>query len=271
PTVHGSTVSAAWFANSCAFARSSLASAFPVFSRAAFRLQSSPSKSSTNTASPVPASNGITKQNAPPAKLRQSTEPLQFVSPWNSYPLISAETIEAIEYERTTLVQHKVLSALFGPPSETEPERRDLKSEQKPHAVEHIGESQNKSNEAKVFTKPDLLVRSKHGTGKMLAFAVAAVESILQSPEKFKRTNATPVVIFTPTQQQVVNLHEKLSHLMKAHKLNTVVLHGGGDRARQIKSLVYNPTQVIIATPGRFIDILVKEPKAKKRMRGLKL
>ncbi|ORY46979.1 P-loop containing nucleoside triphosphate hydrolase protein [Rhizoclosmatium globosum] len=104
----------------------------------------------------------------------------------------------------------------------------------------------------------DLLVRSKTGTGKTLAFVVAALETVLKSPEGIVGS-ATPILVIAPSRELAAQIKAEASVILKAHGLNCVML------------LTYNPCHMIVATPGRLLDILRNDPKLKKRVRGLKV
>ncbi|KAJ3240887.1 hypothetical protein HDU78_002054 [Chytriomyces hyalinus] len=118
---------------------------------------------------------------------------------------------------------------------------------------------------------PDLLVRSKTGTGKTLAFIVAAVESVLKSPGGFNRTAVTPILVIAPSRELAHQIYEEAKVIIRAHRLNAISLVGGDDRAKQRKKIVYDPVQLIVATPGRLLDLLQYEPKLKSRLRGVKV
>ncbi|KAI8829086.1 P-loop containing nucleoside triphosphate hydrolase protein, partial [Chytriomyces cf. hyalinus JEL632] len=118
---------------------------------------------------------------------------------------------------------------------------------------------------------PDLLVRSKTGTGKTLAFIVAAVESVLKSPGGFNRTAVTPILVIALSRELAHQIYEEAKVIIRAHRLNAVSLVGGDDRAKQRKKIVYDPVQLIVATPGRLLDLLQYEPKLKLRLRGVKV
>ncbi|KAI9324018.1 P-loop containing nucleoside triphosphate hydrolase protein [Obelidium mucronatum] len=116
----------------------------------------------------------------------------------------------------------------------------------------------------------DLLVRSKTGTGKTLAFIVAAIETVLKSPEGFVNS-MTPIVVLAPSRELAAQIKTEATAILSAHKYKACMFVGGEDRAKQIKKFVYAPYHLIVATPGRFLDVLLNEPKLKKRMRGLKV
>ncbi|KAJ3345267.1 hypothetical protein HDU83_004253 [Entophlyctis luteolus] len=220
---------------------------------------------------------------------------------WTEYPHVSETTRAAVAalgptFARMTLVQDAVMAALFGlpPPAKDDaaapaplmasaslpltlgiPDETGRGSVEvttvEAHAAALALKSQPPSPDSPQAAGPDLLVKSKTGTGKTLAFVAAAIESVLKSPEGFSKTNTVGIMIISPTRELAYQIYDQSSHLLKAHGLRTIKLVGGEDRAKQIKKLVYDPTQVIIGTPGRILDIILNEPKMKKRLRGLKV
>ncbi|KAJ3208244.1 hypothetical protein HDU82_002742 [Entophlyctis luteolus] len=220
---------------------------------------------------------------------------------WTEYPHVSETTRAAVAalgptFARMTLVQDAVMAALFGlpPPAKDDaaapaplmasaslpltlgiPDETGRSSVEvttvEAHAAALALKSQPPSPDSPQAAGPDLLVKSKTGTGKTLAFVAAAIESVLKSPEGFSKTNTVGIMIISPTRELAYQIYDQSSHLLKAHGLRTIKLVGGEDRAKQIKKLVYDPTQVIIGTPGRILDIILNEPKMKKRLRGLKV
>ncbi|KAJ3075055.1 hypothetical protein HDU98_009343 [Podochytrium sp. JEL0797] len=126
---------------------------------------------------------------------------------------------------------------------------------------------------ARKLQATDLLVRSKTGTGKTLAFVVAAIESVLKSPEDGFRTGSIPILIVAPSRELASQIQTEANLILAAHQLRSVMLVGGEDRAKQVKKIVYDGVKVdlIVATPGRLLDMLQNVPKLKKRLSGLKV
>ncbi|KAI8619208.1 P-loop containing nucleoside triphosphate hydrolase protein [Chytriomyces sp. MP71] len=112
-------------------------------------------------------------------------------------------------------------------------------------------------------------VRSKTGTGKTLAFVIAAVETILKMPKA--PSNRAPILIVAPSRELAAQIQAEAKPIMDAHGLKSVLVVGGEDRAKQCKKIVYQPIQVVIGTPGRLLDLMNVEPKLRKRLLGLKV
>lgn len=97
----------------------------------------------------------------------------------------------------------------------------------------------------------DFIGLAPTGTGKTLAYALPLLE-------KIDASNMKPqALILVPTRELAQQVAEKIGHLCQSMPhLTCVTIHGGaGSLKSQIKSLKHE-AQIIVATPGRFVDIL---------------
>lgn len=94
----------------------------------------------------------------------------------------------------------------------------------------------------------DVLVQAPTGTGKTAAFAIPIVEKICPQDSHIQ------AVILCPTRELALQTTGVLQQLIK-HKsgMRTLALYGGEPISRQICALKCRP-QIIVATPGRFLD-----------------
>jgi superfamily II DNA/RNA helicase len=96
----------------------------------------------------------------------------------------------------------------------------------------------------------DVLGKAKTGSGKTLAFGLP----VLERTEK-----AVPgrphALIMVPTRELAVQVTEVLEPLGKARGLNVVSVYGGQAMDRQLRA-IKKGADVIVATPGRLIDLL---------------
>lgn len=93
----------------------------------------------------------------------------------------------------------------------------------------------------------DLIGIAQTGTGKTLAFGIPMLQQLA-----IKKCKG---LVLLPTRELAVQVDESLRRLGKHLGLKTAVVIGGESMQRQIKNLRMNP-HVIIATPGRLIDLL---------------
>ncbi|MDR3553927.1 MAG: DEAD/DEAH box helicase [Syntrophobacteraceae bacterium] len=101
----------------------------------------------------------------------------------------------------------------------------------------------------KALSGRDLIASANTGTGKTAAFVLPALQKIFDDPSK----KGLRVVVLTPTREladQIAKATSKYGKYMKAH---SVAIYGGMPFGDQIRALSQSP-EMIIATPGRFID-----------------
>ncbi len=93
----------------------------------------------------------------------------------------------------------------------------------------------------------DLIGIAQTGTGKTLAFGIPMLQRLVVAKTKG--------LVLAPTRELAVQINESLKQIGKPLGLKTAVVIGGESMQRQLAGLRQNP-HVIIATPGRLIDIL---------------
>ena len=101
-----------------------------------------------------------------------------------------------------------------------------------------------------ILSNPDahLIAQAKTGSGKTLAFAIPIVQMIERS------TPQVQAIVIVPTRELCVQVHTVFSNLSEYAEIKTVEVYGGVSINRQI-SQIEEGAQVIVATPGRLIDI----------------
>ena len=108
-----------------------------------------------------------------------------------------------------------------------------------------------------VLAGKDLWVQSHTGTGKTAAFALPLLAQMEDRP---RRSHAHTLVL-TPTRElalQVGAAFKKYGHFMR-HRPKAHTLIGGEDRDLQQEALEWG-ADVLVATPGRLLDLLAQEP-----------
>ncbi len=98
--------------------------------------------------------------------------------------------------------------------------------------------------------KTDLVGLAQTGTGKTAAFGLPLLDLI----DEGNRT--TQALILAPTRELSVQITTDLENFSKGMKdLNIVTVYGGASISEQIKK-VKRGAQIIVATPGRLIDLI---------------
>jgi ATP-dependent RNA helicase DeaD len=99
----------------------------------------------------------------------------------------------------------------------------------------------------------DLVGLAQTGTGKTAAFGLPLIQLVDDSDR------STQALILAPTRELSVQITTDLEKFSKTVKnLNIVTVYGGASISEQIKK-VRRGTQIIVATPGRLIDLLARK------------
>jgi len=100
----------------------------------------------------------------------------------------------------------------------------------------------------------DILGRGQTGSGKTLAFGLALLTNISGKSAKPHKPLA---LVLTPTRELAQQIDEVLTPLARAIGHDSVVIAGGMPYAKQITAM-RKATAILVATPGRLIDLLNK-------------
>ena len=100
----------------------------------------------------------------------------------------------------------------------------------------------------------DILGLAQTGTGKTLAFGIPLVNALLPDPNKPKSKTAKALIL-APTRELVNQIADSLRVLTKNTHLRVVTVVGGQSIGRQINQLSRG-TDILVATPGRLIDLM---------------
>ncbi len=99
----------------------------------------------------------------------------------------------------------------------------------------------------------DLVGLAQTGTGKTAAFGLPLIQLVDE------KNRATQALIVAPTRELSVQITSDLEKFMaKVKRLNIVTVYGGASISDQIRK-VRQGAQIIVATPGRLIDLLSRK------------
>lgn len=101
------------------------------------------------------------------------------------------------------------------------------------------------------LTGSDILARAKNGTGKTAAFCIPALEKI--DPKK----NSIQALLLVPTRELALQTSQVCKELAKHLKIQIMVTTGGTSLKDDIMRL-YQPVHILVATPGRVLDLTKK-------------
>lgn len=102
----------------------------------------------------------------------------------------------------------------------------------------------------------DIVAQAQTGTGKTAAFALPSLNKINPSDKNIE------VLVITPTRELATQVSDEMYMLGRYKDIHTVTVYGGSSYKRQI-DLINKGASVIVATPGRMLDLL-KNKKLKK-------
>jgi len=97
-----------------------------------------------------------------------------------------------------------------------------------------------------IMSGNDCIGIAQTGTGKTLAFALPMVEDLAEGGT---------AIVLAPTRELAQQIQETFLWFDKSHKVTSTVVVGGASMHRQIQELRKKP-KVVVATPGRMIDLL---------------
>jgi ATP-dependent RNA helicase RhlE len=100
----------------------------------------------------------------------------------------------------------------------------------------------------------DILGLAQTGTGKTAAFALPILQS-LQHQSAVKGYRHTRALILTPTRELAVQINESFQTYGRYTHVKQEVIFGGVSQHAQTLALRYG-TDVLIATPGRLLDLM---------------
>ena len=105
-----------------------------------------------------------------------------------------------------------------------------------------------------VLKKNDVLGSAQTGTGKTAAFALPILHHLINE----KSTNSTikiRVLVVTPTRELAIQIAENFTSYSKYNKITNTVIFGGVKQGTQTTALS-NGVDVLVATPGRLLDLM---------------
>jgi ATP-dependent RNA helicase RhlE len=106
-----------------------------------------------------------------------------------------------------------------------------------------------------VLAKSDIFATAQTGTGKTAAFALPILQRLRNSESSEDR--AIKAVILSPTRELSIQIYEDIKNYSKHMHVQCEILVGGKDLEAQQRALKKG-TDIIIATPGRFLELTEK-------------
>ena len=102
-----------------------------------------------------------------------------------------------------------------------------------------------------VLANKDMVGQAHTGTGKTAAFALPALS-------KMKVDGSVELLVITPTRELATQVSDEIFKYGRNLGVKTVTVYGGSSYKRQL-DLIGRGASVVVATPGRLLDILKRD------------
>lgn len=105
-----------------------------------------------------------------------------------------------------------------------------------------------------VLDRKDVIASAQTGTGKTAAFALPILQLLFDKQEEGKKTKKTRALIISPTRELAIQINENFNRYSKYTNLKSAVIFGGASIDPQ-KEIIKRGIDILIATPGRLLDL----------------
>jgi ATP-dependent RNA helicase DDX42 len=103
----------------------------------------------------------------------------------------------------------------------------------------------------------DIVGLAKTGSGKTLAYLLPMIIHILDQPQ-MKLGDGPIALILVPTRELVAQIISECKKFSKVYSIRQVGIYGGSGKYEMSKALKETSPEVVIATPGRLIEMIGK-------------
>ncbi len=110
-----------------------------------------------------------------------------------------------------------------------------------------------------VLNKQDVMARAQTGTGKTAAFALPIIHKLCTQADVTDDTSKPflKALVLTPTRELAQQVSSSFKKYAKGSGLKTVMAYGGVSIKLQVNAL-QDGADILVATPGRLIDLMFK-------------
>uniref|UniRef100_A0A915B9S4 ATP-dependent RNA helicase n=1 Tax=Parascaris univalens TaxID=6257 RepID=A0A915B9S4_PARUN len=121
-----------------------------------------------------------------------------------------------------------------------------------------------------LIERKDVIVQAPTGSGKTLAYLLPVV-TILHATREDWRLNEIGSLIVVPNRELAIQVSGVCRRIAEPVHLNVATIIGGKNVEEQVKKLKNNGAAIIVATPGRFEQILSLDLELKRRLKALEV
>ncbi len=105
-----------------------------------------------------------------------------------------------------------------------------------------------------VLEKKDIIVSAQTGTGKTAAFALPILQALFDKQDTPKKGKKIRALIICPTRELAIQINNSFITYGKYSNLRSTVVYGGASIEPQ-KEVLKKGVDILIATPGRLLDL----------------
>ncbi|MGK0458871.1 MAG: ATP-dependent RNA helicase RhlE, partial [Polaribacter sp.] len=105
-----------------------------------------------------------------------------------------------------------------------------------------------------VLDKKNVIVSAQTGTGKTAAFALPIIQLLFDAQDAEKGEKKIKSLVVTPTRELAIQILENFKSFSKYSNLRATAVFGGVSLEPQ-KEILAKGIDILIATPGRLIDL----------------
>jgi ATP-dependent RNA helicase RhlE len=106
-----------------------------------------------------------------------------------------------------------------------------------------------------ILDRNDVMGSAQTGTGKTAAFAIPILQHLYNDRLQNHGQRKIKALVITPTRELAIQIAESFSTYGKFTGIRNTVIYGGVRQASQTSS-IRNGIDVLVATPGRLIDLM---------------
>jgi len=110
------------------------------------------------------------------------------------------------------------------------------------------------------LNRDDIIGKAQTGTGKTAAFLVSIINHLLINPLPDTQYAGEPrALVIAPTRELALQIHKDTEELTQHSDLKSMCVVGGTDITKQDRHLRHHAIDILIATPGRLLDLLQRK------------
>ncbi len=110
----------------------------------------------------------------------------------------------------------------------------------------------------RILEKKDLIATAQTGTGKTAAFALPILEALFHKQDAPKKGKKIKALVVSPTRELALQIDANFKSYGKYTNLRSAVVFGGTSIAPQ-KEILKKGVDILVATPGRLLDLHKQE------------